>query len=1576
MKRLLLSILTLLLVLPVAVADITSTTWTKVTSDDDFDLSARYILVSTNSNKYYVCSYNVNSNALSASSTTVSVKDNKISSVPDDAGIFEFKTTSNTGSYIYNLSISTYAGTLKGYYVTSSVKKMSLDTDISKATACNVSISASRSSITFSPSAADKTNEIQFNYNSGSTKFTNYESNQTACVLYKEVSNKHKAEIAFKDEDAQMQEVSVGDELNVEDLFTVTVADDDADQTYATKAKEALKFKLEDGYSEYATLSNNDRTLTITGYNDGFYFYGAIEKSNDFDEATSEAGLIGVKPYIELSDLMPEKLLVGQTVYIPYTTHPEEAKSYVDFIADDEYDVEIVDNASFKITAKEVTAKGEILFYFKDGTYKNGDDLRIALPIEEGSIPDPVTVDCTVTTSEKGEHTINISAGDAITFSSNNAGYLQVYIGNYDTNEEETINTTSSSYTYTFNTAGKYGFIVTPVTTAGGLEYYYEGLAFDCDVTVEAVEQQAVELEIVGDEAYTIAYNGSVKGGWVTIKDEAQADALKDITYSTEVVAGNPVVSVDTDGNISASNPGTVKVIASLNSTKYKADPVSITVTINKKPIVLSVNEDAPKEVTVYGEIAAGWLTATMDGTVDADALSAVLYDYDSDYVDVENGKITAKKSGTVTITATIPEENTVYQIGSVTYTITINKAPVTLKSTDKAVTTVMEGSTVEDWFAVDLGDLSENEEAQAEVKKHIGYELGEGSAYYVTVEEGKITAVAAGEATVTAVLMDNDYFTADPATLTYSLTVTEKPLEFTFNFTQNKSVYGMDLCSGSSYNSLPLTIHSDDDAQLISCTFTGTPTANTTSNVRLWSDGIRVYSGSFGMQFSMVDGYEITGIEFNGSLFSLDGITATPGEYKKGSSSNGTWSGTQSNTVAISISKDNLTAQKLIKTIKVSYTKLESVDATIIVDNSQHVGLGDSKELAFSTEPAEAAEFVEVSTDDENISVAKNDDGKWIVTGVNTTTAASYTLSMGQSRYKAEPVNGSIQVVTGMPQTNPTSDENGNLTAPLDTDVTFTSNGADGLKISIVKDDETVLEETSVENGYAYQFDELGVYTVTAKPLYKVGDVLSAYDESYGLTKIFKVTVSEIKASASSITLNKEKDSFNMSGTGYALYPENVFDDITYAAKASLNDGMQINSNTTGNGTKSGIASILNTKNKVIDHIVVNKKSGNGSLIVKMGNEPNVVVTDENIANTAVNASESAVEISRKDGETSTNGVFTYKPTEDYKYFHISSNGSLIITSVEVYYKALYKLDPEMELCKDQDGTVAESKVLQYYMSDAYESINFDELIYSSVSATDREGVTNNETVVTYTSSDPKVATVNKTTGEVTILRMGTTIITATYPGNDNYVPTKASYTINVGFMNPTTEEEGVVPEPLVFDQYDILLPKAFINNVNNGLEDYFIETVTLSVRHKPGYLVYYSQNMERIGDEGTFDKKPTESPAGVRAYDSESNSEEKWEELTLTGSDGDSYATGIFEPYAAGKYASTIKFKAVDAAGNESEEVVLNLSKPTGVSTVEAEESSAEAVYYNLQGERVKNPERGIYIRVIGNRATKVAM
>lgn len=48
--------------------------------------------------------------------------------------------------------------------------------------------------------------------------------------------------------------------------------------------------------------------------------------------------------------------------------------------------------------------------------------------------------------------------------------------------------------------------------------------------------------------------------------------------------------------------------------------------------------------------------------------------------------------------------------------------------------------------------------------------------------------------------------------------------------------------------------------------------------------------------------------------------------------------------------------------------------------------------------------------------------------------------------------------------------------------------------------------------------------------------------------------------------------------------------------------------------------------------------------------------------------------------------------------------------------------------------------------------------------------------------------------------------------------------------------------------------------------------------------------------------------------------------------------------------------------------EKMILDVQKDTGVEGIEADEN-AEAVYYNLQGVRVNNPENGLYIRVQGN-------
>jgi hypothetical protein len=54
----------------------------------------------------------------------------------------------------------------------------------------------------------------------------------------------------------------------------------------------------------------------------------------------------------------------------------------------------------------------------------------------------------------------------------------------------------------------------------------------------------------------------------------------------------------------------------------------------------------------------------------------------------------------------------------------------------------------------------------------------------------------------------------------------------------------------------------------------------------------------------------------------------------------------------------------------------------------------------------------------------------------------------------------------------------------------------------------------------------------------------------------------------------------------------------------------------------------------------------------------------------------------------------------------------------------------------------------------------------------------------------------------------------------------------------------------------------------------------------------------------------------------------------------------------------------------------VTLTVTTEAGVTAVAADDVNAPAVYYNLQGVRVNNPENGLYIRVQGNKATKVAL
>ncbi len=63
----------------------------------------------------------------------------------------------------------------------------------------------------------------------------------------------------------------------------------------------------------------------------------------------------------------------------------------------------------------------------------------------------------------------------------------------------------------------------------------------------------------------------------------------------------------------------------------------------------------------------------------------------------------------------------------------------------------------------------------------------------------------------------------------------------------------------------------------------------------------------------------------------------------------------------------------------------------------------------------------------------------------------------------------------------------------------------------------------------------------------------------------------------------------------------------------------------------------------------------------------------------------------------------------------------------------------------------------------------------------------------VTYSSSDPSVATVDALTGDVTLVAVGTTTITATFAGDEKYLPSEASYVLTVEPSGDPTAIEDV---------------------------------------------------------------------------------------------------------------------------------------------------------------------------------------
>lgn len=248
------------------------------------------------------------------------------------------------------------------------------------------------------------------------------------------------------------------------------------------------------------------------------------------------------------------------------------------------------------------------------------------------------------------------------------------------------------------------------------------------------------------------------------------------------------------------------------------------------------------------------------------------------------------------------------------------------------------------------------------------------------------------------------------------------------------------------------------------------------------------------------------------------------------------------------------------------------------------------------------------------------------------------------------------------------------------------------------------------------------------------------------------------------------------------------------------------------------------------------------------------------------------------------------------------------------------------------------------------------------------------------YASSNAEVATVDETTGDVTIVGAGTTTITASTEGTDEYNPGRASYTLKV--VKPVVKVDVVLASSMKDGKYALVTPEGVAKNYNgtNAYGYVYLETVEIVNNEfavNEDYLYTFASTDKGytivdfrgkyVGMDathfGSFNYYDTADAEGSNCY---------W---TV-----DFTADGV-KISNVGREGCYISYKAYNndwelATTDNADQPLLQLygdKTQAGVADIVVDEN-APVEFFNLQGVRVANPENGLYIRKQGNKVSKV--
>ncbi len=220
------------------------------------------------------------------------------------------------------------------------------------------------------------------------------------------------------------------------------------------------------------------------------------------------------------------------------------------------------------------------------------------------------------------------------------------------------------------------------------------------------------------------------------------------------------------------------------------------------------------------------------------------------------------------------------------------------------------------------------------------------------------------------------------------------------------------------------------------------------------------------------------------------------------------------------------------------------------------------------------------------------------------------------------------------------------------------------------------------------------------------------------------------------------------------------------------------------------------------------------------------------------------------------------------------------------------------------------------------------------------------NVTVV-YSSTNEDVATVNASTGEVTILTAGSTTIKATFEENDEYVGSIASYTLVV--TDPSWTTKGTFENPFEVADLTAMDPNNIIVEGEVWVKGYIIGSCKSS-----GALEDTPETATNIAIAATVTDTENYAPVQLPA-DSDVNGNIR---STLNVVDNaDNIGKEVMVKGKIEKYMSRVGVKSAAAY-----EIDGNL---VGIDNIKADAAiDANAPAYNLAGQRVSKNYRGVVI------------